>query len=177
MTKEEVLTRQYEKMIDVGLHYDQKLWLIPGAAYTISAVFYNVILSSSVMPFARAAIASLNSLIFFGFLIQFIKDRAFQLGNQQAVNEIKNQIGMASVSEFAGAQPFSSRDRWFIRLTRNWSAANSVVYVMLLTLSFHITVAVFFLFKCFFSRDIGHLIVRETAALFVETLYPMQPIQ
>lgn len=145
MKKKEILFGQYEKMMELGIHYDQKLWLIPGAAYTVSAIFFNVIFSSESSIFIRFVLSVLNFIIFFGFLIQFVKDRAFQLGNQYALDEIKKEMGMVATNEFSGMQPSHPRDRWFIRLTRNWSAVTTIIHVMLLTLLVQLGFAVYFL--------------------------------
>ena len=55
MEQHEALQIQYEKLIEIGLHYDQKLWLIPSAAYSLLAVSYYGIFSSEVSPKFRIA--------------------------------------------------------------------------------------------------------------------------
>jgi hypothetical protein len=140
-----VLLSQYEKMMALGTHYDQKLWLIPSGAYVILGIFYNFIFSSHVSPAFRCLLSIVSSGIFLGFLIQFVGERSFQLGNQRALNIIKKKLLMVETNEFSGEQTSEdpTKDRWFIRLIRKrkWSAFNTMFYIMLITLAFQIVVA------------------------------------
>lgn len=138
MNHNDALHLQYEKLVDLGLHYDQKLWLIPSAAYSILVVSYYGIFSTELPVQFRPYFAGLALLAFLGFLIQLIKDRTLQLGNQAAIDEVKKQLQMVSTSEFVGVQPRDSKDRWFIRATRGFSAVITVVYIMMATALFQV---------------------------------------
>ena len=146
MDKDRALMKQYSKMMDLGRHYDQKLWLIPGAAYAVSGVILKEILSLDAGQVAlKVLLASVSTMIFFGFLMQLIKDRAFQLGNQDALNNVKTKLGMEEANEFSGVQPDNPKDRWFIQLTRKWSAANTVIRIMIILLLAQLCLVGYFL--------------------------------
>ncbi len=124
MDREKALIEQYGRLIDVGLHYDQKLWLVPGAGYAVVGILLNAIVSmSDDQNFAKA----------------------FQLGNQYALGQVKKELGMVETNEFAGIQPANPKDRWFIRSSRTWSAANTLFYIMLLTVMAQVGMAVYYL--------------------------------
>src|SRR5271157_3231584 len=111
MKKEDALLEQYKTLMDVGIHYDQKLWLIPSAAYTVVGILVNAIIALDPKRLdVKAGLLLISSIVFFGFLLQLIKDRAFQLGNQYALNEVKKKLGMVETNEFAGIQPANAKD-------------------------------------------------------------------
>jgi hypothetical protein len=141
-----VLLSQYEKMMSLGTHYDQKLWLIPSSAYAILGIFYNFIFSSH-EPFISFLLSIISSFIFSGFLLQFLKDRSFQLGNQHALNNIKQKLKMVETSEFSGEQPSDLKDRWFIKRIRKQSVFNIMFYLMLITWACQIIVTLILLYR------------------------------
>ena len=146
MEKMDALALQYEKLVEIGLHYDQKLWLIPSAAYSLLAAAYYGILSTGISQNMQVSLSTLTFVVFSGFTLQFVKDRAYQLGNQTAIDQIKHELGMVAVSEFAGIHPSRADDRWYIRRTRHISAASTTVYIMLLTLLFQLSCVAYFLY-------------------------------
>ena len=70
---------QYRELNFYARHYDQRLWMVPGAAYTLSILFYSIIFKTGTLLLGRVVLAVLNAAIFSAFFIQFIKDRCFQL--------------------------------------------------------------------------------------------------
>lgn len=153
MDREKKLLEQYGRLVDIGLHYDQKLWLIPGAGYAVLGILVNAMVSMDTNQlFARAILAIISPMIFSGFLLQLVKDRAFQLGNQYALDQIKKDLEMVDTSEFVGTQPDQIRDRWFIRWTREWSATNTVIYIMMITVLAQIALAIHYLSALFSTK-------------------------
>lgn len=142
------LVDQYKELCNDSRHYDQKLWIIPGAAYTLSALFYKVIIETTVLN-GKVFLSLLNTLIFSGFLFQYVKDRAFQLEIQTALKKIqdRNKNELINVAQYTGELENDTNDRWFIRVTKKHSAANYVFYVMFITLLVDIVIAVHFLLK------------------------------
>lgn len=126
---------QYKQLCGDSRHYDQKLWLIPGAAYTASALFYSIIFNYSGYNYLiRIVLQGLELLIFSGFLVQYVKDRSFQLEIQNAIDEIQEtNPDMVKVAQYAGNLKGHPKDRWFIRALRKYSAANFVFYIMFTT--------------------------------------------
>jgi len=147
--KIKVLLSQYEKMMTLGTYYDQKLWLIPSSAYVILGIFYNFIFSPDVESVISFLLSILICFIFFGFLLQFVGDRSFQLDNQRGLNIIKEKLNMVYTSEFSGERLSDPKDRWFIRLikNKNVSVFNIILYIMLLTLTCQIAVAAILLYR------------------------------
>ncbi len=84
------LLEQYKELCNDDRHYDQKLWLIPSAACTVSTLFFRVIfdLDLSDSPGVRLLLSLVSTLVFSGFLLQYIKDRTFQLEIQNAIKKI-----------------------------------------------------------------------------------------
>ena len=143
--KLDALLGQYSELCDDSRHYDQKLWIIQSAAYTTTAFFYVAIFDTSKYGLdVRLVLAAVNVIIFAGFLFQYVKDRAFQLANQDAIRQILAQIpGTVSINQYSGALGTDKRDKWFIRIFKKRSAANFVFYVMLIILTTHVGVVVF----------------------------------
>lgn len=146
-----VLLSQYENMMKLGTHYDQKLWLIPSSAYAIMGIFYNFIFSSHVLPHVKFLLSIVSLVIFLGFLWQFVGDRSFQLGNQHSLKIIRKKLQMVETNEFSGKQTSeeSEKDRWFIKLYRKEKfpkAINVIFYLMLITSVCQIVVAGFLLY-------------------------------
>ena len=63
--EDEVLVVQYEKLWEASLHYDQKLWLIPSAAYTLLIASYHGIFAAEVAVWLKPylALAALASAV------------------------------------------------------------------------------------------------------------------
>ena len=90
----------------------------------------------------------MNAFIFSGFLLQYIKDRAFQLEIQAAINNAQQQMpDMVSVSQYVGVKRVDSNDRWFIKLFKAKSAANYVFYIMLVSLFVHLGISIIFILQ------------------------------
>ena len=137
------LIEQYKELCNDSRHYDQKLWLIPSAAYTVSALFYSVIFDLSRNLDVRLLLSLVNTLIFSGFLLQYVKDRTFQLEIQNAINKAQEQMpDMVKVSQYSGMISTHPEDRWFIKRYRQTSAANYIFYIMLLTLLVQLGISV-----------------------------------
>jgi len=133
---------QYKQLCEDSRNYDQKLWLVPGAAYTASALFYGIVFNYAGYNYLiRAVLQSLNLLIFSGFLFQFVQDRAYQLEIQNAINDItKTMPGMVTVVQYAGTLKGDSKDRWYVRALRRHSASNFVFYIMFASVFAHLGV-------------------------------------
>ncbi|MBI5353850.1 MAG: hypothetical protein HZB50_14500 [Chloroflexi bacterium] len=136
--EQEALIEQYKELCSDSRHYDQKLWLIPSAAYTTSALFYNALFNINYDINVRIMLASLNVMIFSGFLLQYIKDRAFQLELQSGVTKVQEKIlGMMKISQYSAILSSHPQDRWHIKLFRKTSASNYVFSILLITLLAH----------------------------------------
>jgi hypothetical protein len=136
---------QYAELSNDGRHYDHKLWLIPSAAYGVSALFYRVIFESISLPNVCFLLSILNSLVYSGFLFQFVKDRAYQLENQSDLNRCESETsGMIKVVRFAGQLKADPKDRWFIRWLKPYSAANWICYLMISLLVFDVGLSAYF---------------------------------
>jgi hypothetical protein len=139
---------QYKQLCSNGRHYDQKLWLVPSAAYAVSALLYSIIFSPDTPPIARLFLSVASAVIFSGFIFQYVKDRAFQLEGQAMINEMHELYpDLLRGSEYSGALKGDPKDRWFIRVTRRQSAANFVFYIMLTTLMGQAGVALYWLLR------------------------------
>jgi hypothetical protein len=147
--RSQALLEQYKEFCKDSRHYDQKLWIIQSAAYTSSAFLYLAIFDGGKYPLsARLLLAVANVFIFAAFLIQYVKDRAFQLNLQQGIGRILEAIdGITNISQYTGELQGVARDRWFIRVLRRHSAANVVFYVMLILLFLHVSVAVYLMLR------------------------------
>lgn len=131
---------KYKELQALGRHYDQKLWLIPGAAYAASAVLYAIIFKGETVLLGRVVLSLLNPVIFLGFLFQFLKDRCFQLENQSILKEYGDQ------NSFSGDLNVVEQDRWYIRFAKKYVvAANYLFYTMFLCLIVHVLVALYFI--------------------------------
>ncbi len=139
--EQEALIEQYKELCSDSRHYDQKLWLIPSAAYTTSALFYNALFNVNYDINVRVMLASLNVIIFSGFILQYIKDRAFQLELQGGVTKVQEKIlGMVKIGQYSAILGSHPQDRWYIKLFQRTSASNYVFNVMSITLLAHLGV-------------------------------------
>lgn len=140
------LADQYKELCNDSRHLDQKLWLLPSTAYTISAVFYGVIFDPARDASQRFLLAVLNTIAFSGFVFQYVKERAYQLETQAAITRIHRLAPkLLKVSQYAGTlKGDKKRDRWFIRYSLKYSAANYVFYVLMVILIVNGLVAVIF---------------------------------
>lgn len=77
---------QYRELNLYARHYDQRLWMIPSAAYGLSLFFCGTIFKLDTVLTGRAVLAALNAVIFSGFLMQYVKDRCFQLSIQNTLS-------------------------------------------------------------------------------------------
>ena len=114
--------------------------MIPGAAYGLSVLFCGVIFYRDAVLTVQAALATLNAVIFSGFLMQYVKDRCYQLHIQKEINRFDN------LGATVGDKPIDRKDRWFIKFAKTHvRAANYVFYVMLFTLLAYGAVAFYYI--------------------------------
>jgi len=133
---------QYRELNLYARHYDQRLWLVPGAAYTLSVVFYSIIFNANTVLTGRTTLALLNTAIFSGFLMQFLKDRCFQLRIQEQLD------GFDDFGATVADHRIDAKDRWFIKQAKQHvRAVNYVFYMMLFTLAMHTLVAAGYVVK------------------------------
>ena len=126
---------QYRELHALGRHYDNRLILIPGAAFSLAAAITGGLYKFGELfsPSMRSILFITNALIFSIFIFQYVKERAFQLQNQREIKSLENlhSTGIVRSTAFTGPLGYDPKDSWFIKCTRQLSAANYAFYIMM----------------------------------------------
>src|SRR5438105_4420114 len=127
----------YTQLNNTGRHYDQKLWVVPGTAIGLSALIAAAAFKADTSTLGRLTLSIINAAAFSGFLVQFVKDRCFQLANQAALDRLD------PYGAFVGDLSLHPKDRWFIRFAKQHvRAVNYMFYVLLIVLGIHCAIAI-----------------------------------